>query len=848
MDRSLLMLDYTSTAISFFAENMDCVDCNNSALDMFCFVDKDEYINGFYRCMPPFQANGMPSTQFFKRLLTNAFKSQKIRHQLTCQRTDGILLPVEVILKKVEHEGKPVVIASFYDLSGVKSEMDKTVSASEIAHLYLSAAPLAMELFNDQYRIIDCNKQALELLGFSSKEQYMKRTLSEAGYHDMYTQKQDEENFHKALTEGIARYEWVFKRKDGEKIPCEITRVRITGPDRIFVVSYIHDLSTVKAMAAELKKAEAIERESRAKNQFLAQMSHVLRTPLNVITGLTGIQLQKTHPPETEETFLQIQRSSEMLLRIITDILDLSNADSGELKIQDEDIDIPSLIIDIAQQIIVERELESVKLLLHVDEKLPSTLIGDSVRIKQVANSILSNAFKYTEKGIVTLSFRAEQPSMLVISVSDTGQGMTPAQVESLFNTERSRYNEQGTIQGVGLGLILVQRLIKAMNGTIDVTSEKGVGSNFTVKIPLVQVGETLLGASTVKKLQNIETARDSITLKKVIDYEPMPYGKVLVVDDVESNLYVAWGLMKPYGLTVDTALGGFDALKKIKGGAHYDIIFMDHMMPDMDGIQTAKAIMDTGCTFPIVALTANVIMGQAALFEENGFSGFLSKPIDMKQLNSYLLRFIRDKYPEEAEAARAAAPTNTVATAEFGVSDELAKHFIRDAKNAVTALEDLIKKSGFTQNELKNYTIVTHGMKSALANVNVPDLSNVAATLEDAGRSGNLEKIFTQTPAFITKLKEVYISFEQSLSSETDNETEDDLELLKTQLTILIEACEIYSKPSAKKAMTTLKEGQCSKKTQNLIDEINAQLLHGEFEQAAEMAQNYLAEMVAPL
>jgi signal transduction histidine kinase/CheY-like chemotaxis protein len=840
------MLDTVETAIVFFTDQLECIDCNYSALEMFMFEEKDEYINGFYRSMPPFQANGMPSVQFFRILLLSAFKNGRANSEIMCQRTDGILIPADVILTCSKHEGELVVIAGFHNLTDIKHAMKKAVSASEIAQLYLSAAPLAMELFNDQYRIIDCNQQAIDLLGFSDKKSFMRRNAPNAAnylYHDIYTLKKDEDNFYKALSDGSTRYEWVFQGKDGTKIPCEITRIRITSPDRIFVVSYIHDLSTIKEMAAELKKAEVIERESRAKNQFLAQMSHVLRTPLNVITGLTGIQLQKANPPETEETFLQIQHQSERLLIIINDILDLSNADSGEMVVASMEIDIASLIIDIAQHVLIEKDLEKTTFNLMVDENLPCVLIGDDARLKQIIHIMLNNAFKFTPEGSVTLWFKSEkreQDHYLIIDVSDTGVGMSKNQVDNLFDSERSRYNEEGTIQGVGLGLVVLQRVVQIMSGTIVVESEKNKGSTFTVRLPIRAGSETVLGPETVEKLQDVETAWASLKKRSAIEYEPMPYGKVLVVDDVETNLYVAWGLMKPYGLSIDTAVGGFDALQKIKEGEKYDIIFMDHMMPDMDGIQTAKAIMATGCDFPIVALTANVIMGQAALFEENGFSGFLSKPIDMKQLDMYLMRFVRDKYPEEAKAAREAAPLN-VAPVDLGVSDDLAKHFIRDAKNAAGVLEELMKKTEFTPDELKSYTITTHGMKSALANVDVTELSGVAKNLEDAGRHNDTEKIFAQTPLFIIRLKETIALFESTLKDDSENLGEDDPVFVKEQLLLLIEACDNYSKPTAKKVLAAMKEGQCSKETHALIDEISALLLHGEFEKTAEMAQKYM-------
>ncbi|MCL2456105.1 MAG: response regulator, partial [Defluviitaleaceae bacterium] len=584
-----LMLDYVSTAIVIFDDGFNCVDCNNSALEIFRFDNKTTFLKNFFRTMPPFQASGMPSVDVFKKLLRATMKNEEIRLEIVCQRADGILIPAELTLKRAYHEHKFVIIASFYNLTKIKSEYKKNVSTSEIAQLYLSSSPLAMELFNDQYRIIDCNQQALALLDFPNKNEYMKRTAPNAAeflYHDIYTQAQDKENFFRALTDGAVRYEWVFQKRDGTKLPCEITRIRITGPDRIFVVSYIHDLSTVKAMAEELKKAESIERENRAKNQFLAQVSHVLRTPLNLISGVTEMQLQRNYSTETENSFLQIKKSSEELIRVIDNILDLSNAYSDEFFIDSKKIFTADFISEISQNI-NEKNFS-----LEADENLPQIFFGDEKRLQQIIFAFLNRAFKYDTH--VTLKIFFDENSLAF----------------NIFSAQKFQPDE--------MNFALTRRLVELMHGEIF------VGANFFAKIP-VEHEDEIIGAETAKKLQTIETKEN-----KKFEYEPMPYGKVLVVDDVDTNLYVALQLLKPYGISAQTASSGADALQKIKNGAFFDIIFMDHMMPELDGIQTAKAIRRTGCDFPIVALTANVILGQADLFEKNGFAGFISKPIDV--------------------------------------------------------------------------------------------------------------------------------------------------------------------------------------------------------------------------
>lgn len=849
-DRTLLMLDSVATAIVFFDASKKSVDCNNATLDMFCFDNKEDYLNNFHRFMPPFQANGTPSMEFLESLIEDAVNVGKIKKEIMCQRTDGILMPTEVTLTKVEHEGKHYVTGSFHDLTEIKATIKKTLNVSEIAHMYLSAAPLAMELFNDHYRIIDCNDQALELLGFSEKADYIMRNTPQAPeylYHEMYTLEQDEQYYLQALREGYVRYEWVFKNKDGVKIPCEITRVRISNPERVFVVSYIHNLSKVRALAEELKKAETIDRENRAKNQFLAQMSHVLRTPLNNIMGLSEIQLHKNFHPEVDETFMQIQRSSYLLLGIINDILDLSNANAGNLGIVSRTIDVPNMITNVANKALLENENGLVRLVLNIDENLPLNLMGDEIRIKQIVNNLLSNAFKHTKSGTVELIFKAISPTLeddmtIEITVKDTGQGMPPLQVENIFYSERTRFNEQGAIQGIGLGMIITHRLVKMMKGEISVTSELGKGSVFTVLLPLEAIGDTLIGLEKAGKLKNIEIENDDVSQVEILECEPMPYGKVLVVDDVECNLFVAKGMMEAYELTVEVAGSGYEAIEKIQNGNEYDLILMDHMMPGLDGIQSTKIIKEMGCNIPVIVWTANIVSDQENMFDQNGFAGYVAKPLEIKQLDAHLMRLIRDKYPEEARKARAATPPISIPVSTEGVSDELVRHFMRDAKNAITILENLMKLPEFTNDDWRQYTITTHGIKSALANVNEYNHSKAAAMLDEQGRAGNYNAILEKTPNFIKQIKELIIHFEKIINNKATITTTKDPVFLKEQLSKFISACENFDKSGAKKVLKALREKNLN--IDDTIDELSTLLLHSDFEEAIKVSQDYTTEL----
>jgi signal transduction histidine kinase/ActR/RegA family two-component response regulator len=406
--------------------------------------------------------------------------------------------------------------------------------------------------------------------------------------------------------------------------------------------------------------------KNRQKSNFLATMSHEIRTPMNAILGITEIELQdKTISQKTRDAFYRINNSGDMLIGIINDILDMSKIEAGKLELLPAKYDIPSLIHDTVQLNMLRLESKPIEFKLLVGENVPIELIGDELRIKQILNNLLTNAFKYTEKGGVSLSIAAESVTKkedgdvtLVFGVSDTGQGMTAEQVRKLGN-EYSRFNMEAnrTTQGTGLGMSITRNLIHLMNGAFSVESKPGKGTTVIVRLPQKNATDGVPGTVSKEMVEGLSPSRlrsVSKMKKTMITREAMPYGKVLIVDDVESNLYVAKGLMASYELSIDTATSGFEAIEKVKNGNVYDIIFMDHMMPKMDGIETAKNIRSLGYNAPIIALTANALTGQMEIFMENGFDGFISKPIDIRQLNVSLNKFVRDKQaPEVIEAAR---------------------------------------------------------------------------------------------------------------------------------------------------------------------------------------------------
>jgi PAS domain S-box-containing protein len=436
---------------------------------------------------------------------------------------------------------------------------------------------------------------------------------------------------------------------------------KVTG-----LVGMSRDITRRKAAEEEAKRASSeamkayaeAETASKAKSRFIANMSHEMRTPMNVIVGLTDLLLEEDDiSGKTRDTLEKINKAGDTLMALINDVLDISKVEAGKLELMPVPYDVASLLNDIITLNIIRIEEKPIALKLEISEELPCSLFGDDIRIKQILNNLLSNAFKYTKEGTVTLSVdcrRENEEVQISFSISDTGIGIRKEDISKLFTD----YNQVDTlanreIEGTGLGLSIAKRFVELMGGKISVESEYGKGSTFRMQIRQGIMSDQVLGVETVKRLCGLHYSDKKKQEQGKFSRPDLSYARVLVVDDFPTNLDVAAGMLRKYKMQVDCVTGGQDSVDRIAAGEPlYDAIFMDHMMPGLDGMQATAAIRaletEYAHNIPIIALTANVVDESGQMFLDNGFDAFLPKPFNVMSLDSIVQRWVRNKEREK--------------------------------------------------------------------------------------------------------------------------------------------------------------------------------------------------------
>ena len=736
------MLESSPDTIGIWDENQNLVSLSKQSVDMFGVKEVDELLADFYSFAPKNQPCGRDSRKIAMQNIDKVYREGFHRFEWMHTRADGELFPVEVTCKRIELEGKNMMVSYTRDLSEVKATEAKEREINERIQLMFDAAPLIMHYWDVDFVCIDCNQTALDFAGFVTKSEYLKNiSASLPEYQPCGTPSQVKWNSYlkRIFDEGFCSMDFEMRSLSGEKAHFECIGFRTTYNSNMIALTYLTDVTQLKKMQYEHNLLAIAEESNKAKSRFLARMSHEIRTPITAVLGISEIQLQNTDLPiQIEEAFAKIHNSSNSLLGIINDILDLSKIEAGKMALIQEQYSVSKLISNATHLHLAYSTGKDITFNLDIDENLPAVLLGDLVRIEQIVNNLISNAFKYTDKGSVLLSFshtKLEGDSIcLDISIKDTGIGMTKEQLKAIYK-DYTRFHEKDArkIGGTGLGMSIVYSLVQLMDADIDITSSVGIGTNVTVSIPQKAIGEDILGKEATSKLSKLETDVESIVKRLKIKPEPMPYGKVLIVDDTEANLYVAKGLMSFYDLDITTCTSGYEAVNKIEQGHVYDIIFMDHMMPGMDGVETMNLIRKQDYTGPIVVLTANAMIGQAEEFMKRGFDGFMSKPIQTAHLHSVLVKHIKDKQPIEViEAAMRSAIDKNVDIDNFQNNEEIQQKLKADFyRFAQTAKDKLNKALG--DGDFKEAHILMHSLKGLARLIHENDLAGHAEQIEHA-------------------------------------------------------------------------------------------------------------------
>ena len=576
------------------------------------------------------------------------------------------------------------------------------------------------------------------------------------------------------------------------------------------VLSFLIVKPYVKAQGELLEEKVRAESASNAKSDFLANMSHEIRTPINAVLGMNemiirednrALDVAESDPMLVQEALENInvyagdvKKAGHNLLAIVNDILDFSKIEAGRMELAEAPYQLSSLINDINNMIMFKAQDKGLVFNVEADPSLPDELSGDEVRVRQILTNLLNNAVKYTEKGSVILKLRGkkqdENTLILTIVVWDTGIGIKPEDKEQLFNKfERLEMDRNSTVEGTGLGLAITHNLIELMGGNIEVESEYGKGSIFTVNIPQKIVSGSTLGDLQTRLKDNAPGNRPYKESFRA------PDATILIVDDTRINLTVAVNLLKNTKMKIDTATSGEEAVN-MASKTRYDVIFMDQRMPGMNGTEAFHKIRETenGASkdVPVICLTADAVIGAKERYLSEGFSDYLTKPIDNFALEKLLMKYLPDGKvelinEEVSEISEDGNPEEEAFTVlrSVGIEPRAGLKYCQDdvffykallAEYAYGELEKAhnLQKSYEAEN-WHDYSIYVHSLKSSSKMIGASALSVRAAKLEAAANISDTGTIHTEHDNMMEEY-EVLTAVIRSLipKSATDPENDD--------------------------------------------------------------------------
>ncbi|MCL1863238.1 MAG: response regulator [Defluviitaleaceae bacterium] len=648
----------------------------------------------------------------------------------------------------------------------------------------------------------------------------------------------------------------INKRLKSDKKTANIPVVFLTGADRkedetkalsegaidYIIKPFIPDILKVRVkLHMQQRRQIELQLANSAKSIFLANMSHEMRTPLNAIIGFSEISLYMDDLSEELRTnLMNIKGASNTLLGLINDVLDISKIESGKFELELSEYSTANMIQDSVTQSIMMKGEKPIEFIFDVSKNFPKTLLGDELRVKQLITNLLSNAFKFTIKGEVTLGIDStvdDDVFYMRIVIRDTGIGIKESLLPGIFDMySQAHLSADHSVMGTGLGLTISHKLAEMMGGSISVESELGVGTVFTVWIAQQSVSDELISPQSVDDIRNFRYSELNYGRAKSMPQLKLPNARILVVDDVDTNLAVAAGLLKRYDIKVDFARSGPEAIDIIrKKTTIYDAVFMDYMMPDMDGIEATHWIRNIGTAYakniPIIALTANAMIGNEEVFLKNNFQAYITKPIKPQILHSVIKQWVcKDTeigaLPQGDSGAMPVLDVEGInfvnGVERFGGDWEAYHRVLRTFTQNTPLLID--KLENVTLTNIHAYTVAVHGIKGACFGIEANKIATLAYNLEEAAKSENME--------FIEKNNKKFIDDTRNLLSQ-----------LKAALELLNSSKAKQKKDAPDPVLMKRLQEACDRHDMNDIDEIIDELDSCEYISGGELVM-WLREM----
>ena len=645
-----------------------------------------------------------------------------------------------------------------------------SITVGNLSQYIYESANTAILIFDEYFRLVLANPYGQELLGIKKIENQKLMQLFQGTDAEFGRIKDGILRDNKGVAELVSVH---------GAISCSLnfSLARDFHDDPYCIVCFVYDLTKEKNMLEEVVRA------NEAKSQFLANMSHEIRTPINGILGMDSVLLKECHDENLREYAKNIQSAGQSLLSIINDILDISKIESGKMEILTIRYQLFSVLNDCYNLTKIKLQNKPVSFIMQINEKLPSWLYGDEVRIRQIINNFLSNAVKYTKEGNITFELDFEEKTdeqiLLVITVRDTGIGIKEEDLGKLFESfTRIEEKRNRNIEGTGLGLNLTKNLVNLMGGEVFAESTYGKGSCFTAKIPQ-KIADAKPMGDFGKRYQQYLSTSDDDKLSFLA-----PDAKILVVDDVTMNLKVVEGLLKATKIQIDTAVSGSECLECVKT-TPYQMIFLDHMMPEMDGLETLEHMKNLAdnpnAQTPVIMLTANAIVGAKEEYIEAGFTDYLTKPIRETELLEMILKYLPEELVcenggqgieksqdaqdmEQPEAGgEGAEPLQRLEQLE-GLDVKTGLIYCMNEEDFyIEMLQEFLQadkasqlKHFLAEEDWDNYRTTVHALKSTSLTIGAVHLSGEAKALEMAAKEGNMDYIRSHHDGVMDEYKEL--------------------------------------------------------------------------------------------